>query len=263
MTWSAWVNASGNPTDDGNIIAKGNNTSGWQLKTSPDTGPETFCIALSVNSNSYTGRYSKTVRALNTWYYVAGVYNATAQTLDIYVNGVVDDSILDGTIPSSQYAPSVDVNIGRRSTGYYFKGIIDEVRIYNRALTQSEIQNDMITPISVALARSSALIDSIDQNLSKSINSVGLVPKNFSLGQNYPNPFNPTTNIEYGLPWSTHVTLDLYNSLGQLVRHLVDETQDAGYHQVKVDCRQISSGIYFYRFQAGEFTETKKLLLLK
>ena len=145
MTWSAWIMATGNPPDDGQIIAKSNGT-GWEFKTSPDTGSHTFGIGVS-SSTSITQRYSQTVRAINTWYFVAGVYNAAAQTLNMYVNGVLDNGALVGTIPAAQFNPSVNVNIGRRSGGFYFKGTIDEVRIYNRALSAAEIAADMNTPI--------------------------------------------------------------------------------------------------------------------
>jgi len=146
MTWAAWVNATGNPPDDGQIVAKSNDASGWQFKTSPDTGLETFGVKVS-GSTSSAQRYSKTVRALNTWYHVAAVYNAATATLDIYVNGVLDNGVLRGAIPSSQAPTTLNVNIGRRSGGYYFKGLIDEVRIYNRALSQAEIQTIMNTPL--------------------------------------------------------------------------------------------------------------------
>jgi concanavalin A-like lectin/glucanase superfamily protein len=146
MTWSAWIFATANPADDGQIISKSGGA-GWQFKTSPDTGPHTFAVAVSPNSSSMTQRYSRTVRQLNTWYHVAGVYNAAARTLDIYVNGVLDNGVLVGTIPASQYNPTQSVNIGRRSGGYYFQGTIDEVRVYNRALSQTEIQADMNTPV--------------------------------------------------------------------------------------------------------------------
>jgi hypothetical protein len=146
MTWAAWVYATGNPPDDGQIIAKADGSSGWQLKTSPDTGPETFGVKVSGSTTS-AQRYSKTVRALNQWYHVTGVYNATTRTLDIYVNGVLDDGVLLGTIPSSQAVANLNVNIGRRSGGFYFKGVIDDVRIYNRALSQTEIQAIMNTPV--------------------------------------------------------------------------------------------------------------------
>jgi chitodextrinase len=146
MTWSAWIFATANPADDGQIISK-SGASGWQFKTSPDTGLHTFGVSVSPNSTSMTQRYSKTVRALNTWYHVAGVYNAAARTLDIYVNGVLDNGVLIGTVPASQYNAPQNVNIGRRTGGYYFKGTIDEVRIYNRALSQAEIQADMNSAI--------------------------------------------------------------------------------------------------------------------
>ena len=147
MTVSAWVFATGNPPDDGQIVAKSDNSSGWQLKTTPDTGPNTFGISVSPNGTSHVQRYSNTVRSLNTWYHVAGVYNAAAQTLDIYVNGVLDDGVLSGPVPASQVGSAVNANIGRRTGGFYFQGMIDEVRIYNVALTQAQIQSDMNTPV--------------------------------------------------------------------------------------------------------------------
>ena len=147
MTWSAWINSAANPPDDGIIVAKSDSASGWQVKTSPDTGPQTFGSSVSASAGSRIQRYSTTVRSLNTWYHVAGVYDASARTLSVYVNGVLSSGALVGTVPASQVRSSVNVNIGRRTGGLYFNGIIDEVRIYNRALTQSEIQADMNTPV--------------------------------------------------------------------------------------------------------------------
>ena len=148
-TWAAWVRADSNPPDDGQIVAKSSDGGGWQFKSSPDTGPHTFGVAVSINGGSNVQRYSTTVRQLNTWYYVAGVYNAQAQTLDIYVNGVLDDGVLRGTVPASQFDANQNVTIGRRAggTGYYFQGTIDELRIYNRALTAAEVAADMTTPV--------------------------------------------------------------------------------------------------------------------
>ena len=149
MTWSAWVKAAANPINDGQIVAKSDNTSGWQFKTTPDTGPQTFGVAVSGAAGVFAQRYSTTVRSLNVWYHVAGVYDAAARTLDIYVNGVRDNGALIGTIPASQLNSTVNVNIGRRTGnhGYYFNGVIDNVRLYNRPLTQAEIQTDMNTPV--------------------------------------------------------------------------------------------------------------------
>jgi hypothetical protein len=148
MTWSAWVKAGANPADDGEIVAKSDSTSGWQLKTSPDTGPQTFGIRVSGGGTTLAKRYSTSIRSLGVWYHVAGVYDASATTLSVYVNGVLDNGALIGTIPASQVNSAVNVNIGRRTGGFYFNGVIDEVRIYNRALSAAEVQADMNTPIS-------------------------------------------------------------------------------------------------------------------
>ena len=89
------------------------------------------------------------------------------------------------------------------------------------------------------------------------------LPTEFSLHQNYPNPFNPTTTISYSLPSETYVRLDIFNILGQCVQTLVDEHQSAGEHSVLWTSSGFSSGIYLYRIQTGEATETKKMILLK
>ena len=90
-----------------------------------------------------------------------------------------------------------------------------------------------------------------------------LIPSVFFLDQNYPNPFNPTTTIKYGLPRDVKVTIEIYNLLGQKVVTLVDADQKAGYYDVKFEAMRFASGVYFYRISAGDFRQTKKLLLLR
>jgi len=99
--------------------------------------------------------------------------------------------------------------------------------------------------------------------------SLQTLPTAFSLASNFPNPFNPTTTIQYALPHAADVALTVYNVVGQPVRMLVDEHQSAGRYAVEWDAtddsgHRLSSGMYFYRLQAGgEFREVKKMLLLK
>jgi len=88
-------------------------------------------------------------------------------------------------------------------------------------------------------------------------------PKKFMLKQNYPNPFNPKTIINYELRITSNVELSIYNLLGQKVATLVNEQQQAGYHQVEWDASGFSSGVYYYRIEAGEFQDVKKMILLR
>jgi hypothetical protein len=87
--------------------------------------------------------------------------------------------------------------------------------------------------------------------------------KMFQLGQNYPNPFNSTTQIDFALPAAQRVSLRIYDVLGREVRTLINGIQAAGNHRVTFDASELSSGIYLCRMQAGEFTQTRKLMLLK
>jgi hypothetical protein len=89
------------------------------------------------------------------------------------------------------------------------------------------------------------------------------LPFSFVLGQNYPNPFNPSTTIQYALPSRSHITLAVYNTLGQIVRELVNGDMGAGYQEVQFDAGHLASGVYLYRMQAGNFVEVKKLVVLK
>jgi hypothetical protein len=150
MTLEAWVFPTANPPDDGQIIAKSDAAPGrfgWQFKTSPDTGTRTFAVAISPDGKTNVQRYSRTAPALNSWFHIAGVFDATARTLDIYVNGVLDNGVLRGVVPASQFNPNLNATIGKRTNGYYFKGTIDELRVYNRALSQTEILDDLDTSV--------------------------------------------------------------------------------------------------------------------
>jgi hypothetical protein len=91
----------------------------------------------------------------------------------------------------------------------------------------------------------------------------GTPPGNFRLFQNYPNPFNPSTTIPYALPARAHVTLTVFNTLGQKVATPVNESQEAGYHDVRFDGSGVASGVYFYRLRAGEYVATMRLILVR
>jgi len=89
------------------------------------------------------------------------------------------------------------------------------------------------------------------------------IPTEFALEQNYPNPFNASTTISYNLPYPSDVTIDIYDILGRKVQTLVNRNQQAGYHRAVWQADEFSSGIYFYKIQAGKYSKAKKMLLLR
>ena len=99
-------------------------------------------------------------------------------------------------------------------------------------------------------------------------NPTSLIPIDYTLFQNYPNPFNPVTTIRYDLPEQSQVTLMIYDILGREIRRLINSSQDAGHKSVIWDGtdefgRNVGTGIYLYRIKAGDFSQTKKMLLLQ
>jgi plastocyanin len=89
------------------------------------------------------------------------------------------------------------------------------------------------------------------------------IPARFEMAQNYPNPFNAQTAIEYSLPQDSRVRIVIYNLLGQNIETLIDGSQPAGTHTAVWDASEVPTGVYFYKIEAGEFTQTRKMLLAK
>jgi len=286
----------------------------------------------------------------NTWNYLVMTY-LRGDYFRFYLNGALVDSLLLPDLPlldtGPDYLPSVAAYAQCRT--YYgcrgFEGTIDEVRIYDRALTSNEILElylESTTPARVSLLfpPNNAVITSdsvmvflwnqsfpyvdfywfelsadsmfsqseIDSTITDTLtfvydlvnnqaywwrvrahNELGWgqfsntrnfrivvttveedppTPLEFNLSQNYPNPFNASTTFRYALAEDTHVTFSIYNTLGQLVRVLVDQDQVAGYNEVVWDGRNgsgasVASGIYIYRIAAREFVATKRMFLLR
>jgi hypothetical protein len=94
--------------------------------------------------------------------------------------------------------------------------------------------------------------------------SGGIVaPIEYALEQNYPNPFNPSTTIKFAVPKESNVNLSVYNVLGELVSTLVNEQKKPGYYEYEFNASTLASGVYLYRIKAGDFHETKKMVLMK
>lgn len=89
------------------------------------------------------------------------------------------------------------------------------------------------------------------------------IPSKYYLSQNYPNPFNPITNIKFAIPKNEFVTIKVYNVAGKEIKELVNQIISAGEYKIDFDGTGLESGVYFYRIKAGEFLETKKMILIK
>jgi hypothetical protein len=146
MTISAWIQPTSFPKDDAAIVSTRNRDElGYQLDATVDQGPRTIGFKLADPCGHLMARYGKTVLKTGTWYHVAGVYDATAKTIDVYVNGEPDNGLLIGKVAGRQLSAREPLYVGKRNgaDGFEFAGSIDDVRIYSVALTREEIASNM------------------------------------------------------------------------------------------------------------------------
>jgi hypothetical protein len=191
---------------------------------------------------------SETELTLNGLYNVTTVYDGS--DYEIYINGKLDAL---STFSGSILQTNIDFMIGQVLPGnnqYNFKGILDDIRIYNYSLSFQEIRNlyDITT--------------TVDEQWNNPI------PDQNELFQNYPNPFNSNTFIFYQVKEATPVNLEIYDILGNRIRTLVNEYKLAGHYSDYWDGKdnsghQVPSGIYFYTLKTNNYDRTKKLVLLK
>ncbi|MCJ7552291.1 MAG: T9SS type A sorting domain-containing protein, partial [Ignavibacteriaceae bacterium] len=124
--------------------------------------------------------------------------------------------------------------------------------------------NDNIHSVNKLKQLAQTVQDFYDNDFVTSVENIKNIPLHFSLSQNYPNPFNPKTTIEYEVPEKTNVTIKIYDILGREVKTLVDNEEKVRWkYKVEFDASTLSSGVYFYQFKAGSFTQTKKMILLR
>jgi hypothetical protein len=191
---------------------------------------------------------SETGLTLNSLYNVTTVYDGS--DYEIYINGKLDAL---STFSGSILQTNIDFIIGQVLPGdnrYNFKGVLDDIRIYNYALSFQEIRN---------LYDITTIVDEQWNNL---------IPDQNELFQNYPNPFNSSTIIYYQVKDAAPVNLEVYDILGNRIRSLVNEYKLAGYYTNYWDGKdnnghQVPSGIYFYTLKTKNYNQTKKLVLLK
>lgn len=125
-----------------------------------------------------------------------------------------------------------------------------------------EYSGDYGSPLSVWSLDGCIISDTVYGRMT-AVNPEPEIPEDFQLMQNYPNPFNPSTSISFSIPKHAHVRLQVFNSLGQLIRTLVDKDKQPGTYTITWDATRKASGMYLYRMEAGEFVQTKKAILIR
>jgi hypothetical protein len=215
---------------------------------------ENGILSIQLADGTFTNYSSSAFIADGNWHHIAiTVKRNDPLGLVFYVDGNIV-TILNPTNHQGSLDNKAPLLIGGNlfDPDYHFIGIIDEVEIFKRVLTQQEIQ-------SIWAAGSYGKCKTGITN----IGEFNVIPSEFKLLQCYPNPFNPSTNIEFYLPKAEFVKLSIFDILGREIAVLVDENVQAGKHSVTFDASNLLAGVYFYRMQAGKFQETRKFILLK
>lgn len=162
---------------------------------------------------------------------------------------------------------------GDYSAFYWYLGVIEDLNITYSWLISSGSRLTSARAIStdgrfivgegfnIETNQNEAFI--LDRGSSTTVKTESGVPANFSLQQNYPNPFNPSTTISFSIPNEELVSLKVFNSLGEEVAELINETKPAGNYSVIFNAGELTSGIYFYTITAGSFVQTRKMILVK
>jgi hypothetical protein len=169
---------------------------------------------------------------------------------------------------NDQLTTEYDTTLSNNEMLIDYKSVFDEIYAAQSMLAAIEWDVSVSDGVEEVMAENGPLTVGI--NASDAVLSIDeeLLPDKFALHQNYPNPFNPVTTLRYDLPENSLVNIIIYDLLGRQVKTLVNQTQDAGFKSVLWNAtndygKPVSAGVYLYQIQAGEFVQTKKMVLLK
>jgi len=179
---------------------------------------------------------------------------------------------VQGTNAESKFTYSVNISPKSTVIGTIFAPngtiLLNQQSVATGAYIAKDLHIGQQVKISLASAFGTLTKPSANEQSAETPLADPSTPKTYVLAQNYPNPFNPTTQISYGLPSASHVTLTIYNELGQEVTRLVDDVQPEGFHEVRWNGLNssgatVGTGIYFYQLRADDFVQVKKMILVK
>lgn len=258
FTIEAWVKTMEPGTGNKVFIGRyqqGDSKMSWWLGYGSDNKP---IFSVRDSSGVKSEIEAKTVINDGEWHHVVGIRNDSINVLQIFVDGTEEGKLT--TFFTGDFSGTSPINIGYYTNAFYFTGLLDEIAIYNRKLEPSQINAHYNNGI-----QHKGYCDQftdIERDIS--------LPDKYVLAQNYPNPFNPSTIIKYSIPKSSFVTLKVYDLLGNEIASLINENETAGAYEIHFNAdnlssgkKKLSTGIYFYQLHAGNFVQTKKMILLK
>ncbi len=295
VTIAVWVKINSNGQTS-SIARKGaTQTPAYSLNRT-SSNKFTFWVHLGSWVNS---GYSSTITTVGEWYHVAGVYDGSE--IKVYVNGILEaSSSYSGSIPTT--VDNFYIGVDATTWVEFFNGSVEELSLWNKALTEVQIKTVMNDGLSASYYQTSdsGLVaywkfDELEdlgvnsdgpddvRDLSVNGNHIDLegdafieiggptsvetisleIPDVYILEQNYPNPFNPNSAISFSIPEATFVSLKIFNSLGEEVETLIAKELVAGNYKYNWEAIGLTSGIYFYRLEAERFVQTKKMVLIK
>lgn len=238
----------------------------WAYDVVTDNSGASYVTGLVSYSNSYYATIKYNTTGDSSWVRTFGFHHNLGvgknkicidSLSNLYVIGITVDSLNNGYISTIKYNSLgvqqwlMEFVAGIGSAPSYYITCDKYLNVYSCG-SASQYGYNNLNFITIKYSQPIGIEKNSNQIISK-----------FELSQNYPNPFNPNTEIEYDLPKSTFVKLTIYDVLGNEVKTLVNEKQNAGSYNVEFDGSKLPSGVYFYKITAGDFTAVKKMVLVK
>ena len=186
------------------------------------------------------------------WHHLVGIKDDSLKILELFIDGSEDNIV--STFFTGDFSGDSPIYIGYYDNGFHYSGWLDEIAIYNIALTKEQIEKHYKNGLA-----GKSYCDQFTTDVESNQN----IPSKYLLNQNYPNPFNPCTTITFSIPFAGNVKLNVYNILGEKISTLINGFLLPGYYKEKFNNEYLSSGIYFYELTANNFWKVKKMILMK
>lgn len=283
ITIEAWVKPGGTTTAN-TVLNKGAASFDYQFGINATTANPFF------RAQGIVALASTMTIAPNVWTHIAVTYDGT--TARFYKDGQLGFSLAQ-VMPLGSSANEMRIGRGNNDAG---SGNIEELRLWSVARTQGQIDTNKCRKYPGTFTGTiglksvwhfdSSYVDSVSNYNGTPLGSVGFdtvsfplpgascilvgiqqsvneIPGTYSLEQNYPNPFNPATTIKFSIPKDNFVEIKLYDILGKEIQNILSEPLEAGKYSVNFNANALPTGVYFYKITAGDFSDTKKMILAK